>query len=462
MAIVSSMLIILALTSVAIDPYMKATNWGVNLFEFYENNNETNKIYFIGDSLPQWGIDSTIVEYYLQNKIHLTLEDVYDTEIWSGTPTNWMQEDSTIHVNSPENHTAILGLWAVSFYRNRTLVIYSGGVPVAQVAVPMSFINVSVPIYLANGENTVRFHVPEGCERPSDIMGLKSPDNRCLSVAIQNITLSGRKSDQLDKNKNQENQSFKVYNLAHSGDAPKTRIVELSYMAKSRPKIVVFCLQYRLFSSDHFWEGYSFYPALEDRFALSADKIVLDTYTKSFFDKTELDLIQMDYMHLIAYKRRLLLPALQLTLSKVPQLSEVPFIKPSVSTEHGIKPNFKVDFIPPKTVINETSPKIKIYDKSNAQEEALLHMINVLKSQGIHVIIITMPYKSEYLRSFSNESIRNYLTFINTTQCPHYDLISYCSDVEFHNNNHLNFYGRLNISIKAAEILRSEVINVTQ
>ena len=61
MAIVSSMLIILVLTSITIDPYIKATNWGVNLFDFYENNKENNKIYFLGDSLAVYGVDPVII-----------------------------------------------------------------------------------------------------------------------------------------------------------------------------------------------------------------------------------------------------------------------------------------------------------------------------------------------------------------------------------------------------------------
>jgi len=89
-------------------------------------------------------------------------------------------------------------------------------------------------------------------------------------------------------------------------------------------------------------------------------------------------------------------------------------------------------------------------------------MVNVLKSQGITVIIITMPYKSELLRSYSNESRTNYQNFINTTQCHHYDLVSYIPDVEFYNENHLNFYGRQNASKKVEEILLSEVRNVTK
>lgn len=111
-------------------------------------------------------------------------------EIWNGILTRWMQTDATLQLNSSENHTATLSFNAQSFYRNRTLEIYSGEVPVAQVTVPTSFINVSVPMHLAKGANTIRLHVPEGCERPSDKPELNNPDSRCLSVAMQNLPVT--------------------------------------------------------------------------------------------------------------------------------------------------------------------------------------------------------------------------------------------------------------------------------
>jgi len=51
------------------------------------------------------------------------------------------------------------------------------------------FENMTSVIHLANGTNAVQFHVPEGCERPSDKPELKNKDGRCLSLAFQNITI---------------------------------------------------------------------------------------------------------------------------------------------------------------------------------------------------------------------------------------------------------------------------------
>lgn len=113
----------------------------------------------------------------------------YEIESWSGVSSRWMQENAAIHINSSENSNATLSLNALSFYRNRTLEIYSGDNLVMRENVPTSFMNVSVPVTLKEGLNILRLHVPEGCERPCDIKELNNPDSRCLCIAVQNITV---------------------------------------------------------------------------------------------------------------------------------------------------------------------------------------------------------------------------------------------------------------------------------
>ena len=112
-------------------------------------------------------------------------------EDWTGVLTRWMQSDAEITVFSPENRTSSLSMMAASFYRHRTLEVSSGGALAAQIALPADcFANVSVPIYLMKGANIVRLHVPEGCDRPSSKPELNSVDSRCLSVAVQNLTIA--------------------------------------------------------------------------------------------------------------------------------------------------------------------------------------------------------------------------------------------------------------------------------
>jgi hypothetical protein len=122
-----------------------------------------------------------------------------NVEIGGSTPIRWMHSDANLLVQSTDNRTATLILWAQSFHSSRTLEIYSGDDLAARVTVPnTSFINVTASVSLRKGENTIQLHVPEGCERPHDIEELNNFDNRCLSVAVQNITLGDRKSGQAD------------------------------------------------------------------------------------------------------------------------------------------------------------------------------------------------------------------------------------------------------------------------
>lgn len=114
----------------------------------------------------------------------------YDIESWSGVPSRWMQDNATLQISSMQNLNATLSLNAQSFYRNRTLQVIFNGVPAAQFALPINFVNVSMPLELEKGANAVQMHVLEGCERPCDIKELNNPDSRCLSVAFQNIELS--------------------------------------------------------------------------------------------------------------------------------------------------------------------------------------------------------------------------------------------------------------------------------
>lgn len=115
---------------------------------------------------------------------------LYVLENRSGIPIHWMQADTIIIGLSPDNRSVNLSLQALSFFCPRTMEVYAADELVASVAVPTSFVNVSASIRLAKGANVVRLHVPEGCERPCDKPELSNTDSRCLSVAVQNISIS--------------------------------------------------------------------------------------------------------------------------------------------------------------------------------------------------------------------------------------------------------------------------------
>lgn len=115
----------------------------------------------------------------------------YDLGIWNDFPVRWMENDATLLLYSNKSRTGNISFEALSFYRPRTLEIYSNNYLVGQVRFShVDFNMTKVPIILKEGNNLIRFHVPEGCEKPGDKLMLKNKDERCLSLAIRNVTIT--------------------------------------------------------------------------------------------------------------------------------------------------------------------------------------------------------------------------------------------------------------------------------
>jgi len=113
----------------------------------------------------------------------------YPLEYWDGMSFRWMEKNSTIMIYSDYDNTVDLNINAISFYRPRNLEIYVKGHPYTYMRsmVPSNnIVTVTVPnISLDKGANILRFWVPEGCEKPCEVMGTK--DWRCLSLAVHDI-----------------------------------------------------------------------------------------------------------------------------------------------------------------------------------------------------------------------------------------------------------------------------------
>jgi len=126
-----------------------------------------------------------------ENKILGYYKGWHDLEDWDGTPMRWMEDDSALMIYSVENRTVDLSFNALSFYRPRPLEIYVNDDHLLRIEVQSDgFVTVNVPMVSLNeGANLVRFHVPEGCERPSDIPELDNLDSRCLSLAVHDVKI---------------------------------------------------------------------------------------------------------------------------------------------------------------------------------------------------------------------------------------------------------------------------------
>ncbi len=112
----------------------------------------------------------------------------YGTESWFGIPTSWIRPDANLAVFSSGSFTCNMSLRAMSFYRPRTMEIYAGDERVKSISIPIDgFVDVKFPIKLAKGMNTIHLYVPDGCDRPSDLNESNVQDQRCLSIALQNV-----------------------------------------------------------------------------------------------------------------------------------------------------------------------------------------------------------------------------------------------------------------------------------
>jgi hypothetical protein len=111
-------------------------------------------------------------------------------ENWNAITTRWMDGDAAVTIYSEESRDAVLRFQAQSFVRPRSLEISSDKVPDAKFSVNTNFVNITEPVHLIKGQTLIRFHVPEGCEKPCDIPELDSADCRCLSVAVQNLNIT--------------------------------------------------------------------------------------------------------------------------------------------------------------------------------------------------------------------------------------------------------------------------------
>ncbi len=150
------------------NPRLKAIRHGENI-TLYEISGDST-----GEALPP---------------VYSFMEGWYYPETWNGTSTRWMSGDAGLFVFSEENCTADLSLRAASFLMPRTLIVSAGDHVLLEKEIPSDFVSVDCPIGLKKGFNVIRLYVPEGCASPRDFPQLRNSDMRCLSLAVQNITI---------------------------------------------------------------------------------------------------------------------------------------------------------------------------------------------------------------------------------------------------------------------------------
>ena len=113
----------------------------------------------------------------------------HEVEDWDGTPTRWMGNEAILVINSSRAKNAELNFKARSFIRPRSLKISDGNHQDTSQIVPTTLAPIKIPIRLIEGPTIIRFKVLEGGDRPCDISENGSEDGRCLSIAVQDISI---------------------------------------------------------------------------------------------------------------------------------------------------------------------------------------------------------------------------------------------------------------------------------
>ncbi len=114
-------------------------------------------------------------------------EQWHPIESIDGAPSRWMVNDATLYVRVETGGRYRLSLVAHPFREPRHLQIFVNEEQIEEYHVGGMQSYVTAPFALPSGEWTpVRFHVPEGCQVPSEVMH-GNADDRCLSMLFQQV-----------------------------------------------------------------------------------------------------------------------------------------------------------------------------------------------------------------------------------------------------------------------------------
>jgi hypothetical protein len=236
-----------------------------------------------------------------------------------------------------------------------------------------------------------------------------------------------------------KNSSYHVFNLGVNFDTPLQRSIELSEIIKSKPALVIFGDSYCSFSS-----RYRYVP--DDNLALVSEKIILDDYSRSLFDKEQIALIDQNKFDQLLFKRK--------------------FIVSSLKHKLGINLGGR-DVIVNETLTLEEKKIIanNPYDEFNApvdsednvQKKAFIHFRDELRKNNISFVYIHMPMDSLRVATITNATKTNYFTFLNSSGVKYYNFENTYSDDNFYDLVHLSKYGKLRFSNDMPNLISAEL-----
>jgi hypothetical protein len=236
------------------------------------------------------------------------------------------------------------------------------------------------------------------------------------------------------------NFSCNVYNLGIEGETPIRRIPEISYIISNNPKIVVIGLTY--YELNYYNTPGSGDVRITQIF--SSRQVMLNDEEKQLFYPEEIKFYDNPLEQYLLKKKYFLKSVDNFIFRKDPN-----------NWKNNVKTLYKglTRDLSPKDKIEEFNKAKDYFDgwknvgnESNRQKKALNYTIYKLKENNITVVLINMPLHSLLSNSIPNETRYNYLNYISSTGVLFYDLETTYPDNEFGDIDHLNKYGRTNLS----------------
>lgn len=249
-----------------------------------------------------------------------------------------------------------------------------------------------------------------------------------------------------NEDKMTSNSNAQVYNLGYPADTPLRRLTEVARLSACRPRMVIIGLTYYALNDS------SFNISADDLALVSAD-IQLDDYSRSLFNAEEISLIDISPLYLKCYQRRFIVPSL------------LNLLKKGETSDGDIAKNFKALPMNGENLTHELLlirlnnsrdmlDKYAVRPGENIQKLAMNYTIQLLHSQGFSVVIVNMPLNPVLSLKISEDTRRNYFSFLNSTGTDYYDFERRYASQCFSDLTHLNFQGRKELSEDMAKIIR--------
>ena len=236
-----------------------------------------------------------------------------------------------------------------------------------------------------------------------------------------------------------KNISYHVFNLGVNFDTPLQRSIELSEIIKSKPALVIYGDSYCSFSS-----RYRYVP--DDNLALVSDKIILDDYSRSLFDKDQIALIDQNKFDQLFFKRKFIISSLKQKLGITLGGRDV-IVNDTLSLEEKkiIATNPYDEFLAP------------VDSTDNVQKKSFIHIRDELRKNNISFVYLHMPMETLRIETIPESTKTNYFTFLNSTGVKYYDLEGTYSDDNFFDLVHLNKHGKQRFSNDMPDLISAEL-----